>query len=93
MAELANSLSGKSYTIRLYGSIGVSGSDSLSTTRAEKVKAELIAQGVPASNITIDPSKSLDDMAGTDTVSQQTARVVVMRLDPTCTDTGTGSNK
>ncbi len=82
----------KTYTVRLYGSVGTDASDSdFANKRAEKIKTDLIAKGVPADKIIVDPPKSVQDTGDTSSISQRSARTVVMKLDPTCAgSTNTG---
>ena len=47
----------KSFTIKLYGGVATSQADKdFANKRAEVVKKELIAKGVPADKIAIDPA-------------------------------------
>lgn len=82
----------KTYIVRLYGSVGTDASDSdFANKRAEKIKTDLIAKGVPGDKIIVDPPKSVQDTGDTSSISQRSARTVVMKLDPTCAgSTNTG---
>jgi len=88
MANLANdpSVKGKQFAIHLYGGVGTSQADSdFANKRAEVVKEDLIAAGVPADKIVIDPPQSATDYeSNPDEVSKGMTRVVVLKFDPTC---------
>lgn len=78
-------ISNKTFLIHLYGSVGTSSADKdFANKRAEKVKTDLIAKGVPADKIILDAPKSVTDMGDTSSVSRGSARNVVMKFDPTC---------
>ncbi len=88
MADLAKdpSVRGKEFTIRLYGGVATSQADKdFANKRAEKVKSELIANGVPADKIVIDPGTSATDYeSNPNDVSKQMNRVVVLKFVSTC---------
>ena len=94
LESLANdpSVKSKEFKIRLYGSVGTDASDSdFANKRAEKIKTDLIAKGVPGDKIIVDPPKSVQDTGDTSSISQRSARTVVITFDPTCTgSTNTG---
>lgn len=95
MVNLANdpSVKSKTFTIRIYGSVGTSQADKdFANKRAEVVKKDLIAGGVPESKIMIDPAQSATDYDNNpNNVSKGMSRVVVLKFDPTCAgSTNTG---
>lgn len=94
IANLANdpAVKGKQFTIRLYGGVGTSQADKdFANQRAEKVKADLVAAGVPADQIAIDPAQSATDYnSNPNAVEKGMTRVVVIKFDPTCSSAANG---
>lgn len=89
VADLAKSVSGKEFTIRLEGSVATTSAADLdfATQRAEKIKAELVKLGVPASKISVEKPINIDaisEPARRDEVTKQAARGVNIKFDPTC---------
>lgn len=96
IANLANdpAVKGKKFMVMLYGSVGTSQADAdFGQKRAEVIKKDLVAAGVPADKIAYESAGSVDDMMSSDQtpdrVDKSMARVVVLKFDPTCSG---GSN-
>ena len=90
IAAIVSSNSGKGYTIRLNGSVATTAASDkdFANQRAEKVKKDLVAKGVAASNVIIDAPQNADSMGGaTNEVVKQMARSVVIKFIPGCTTT------
>ncbi len=89
--------SAKTYAIHLKGSVGTTKQSDLefANQRAQKMKDALVAQGVPAAKIVIDAPGSVGDFSsGNNATDNQTARVVVIKIDATCSGaTNTGGNR
>lgn len=92
IAKLANdpSVKGKQFTVRLYGGVATSQADKdFANQRAEKVKSELVAAGVPAEKIVIDPASSATDYdSDPNAIDKQMSRVVVIKFVSTCPSSG-----
>ncbi|MCA9342746.1 hypothetical protein KC950_01885 [Candidatus Saccharibacteria bacterium] len=87
---LAKSVEGKQYTIRLQGSVATTAAADLefSNQRADKIKAALVAKGVPESKIVVEEPSNVSDISDPSRVDETTkamARNVVLKFDPTCT--------
>lgn len=90
ITELSKNVQGKTYTVRLEGSVATTSAADLefATKRANKVKDQLIAGGVPESKIVIDEPNNVSDISDSSRVNEVTkeaARNVVIKFDPTCT--------
>ncbi len=92
VADLANdpAVKGKLYTVKLSGGVATSQSDKdFAIQRAEVVKSELVAKGVPSDNIVIDSTMSATDYENSpNELSKQASRVVVLRFISTCNTSG-----
>lgn len=89
IVDLAKSVSGKTYTVRLEGSVATTAPADLdfAKKRANKVKDQLVAGGVPASKIVIEEPNNITDISDpsrVDEVTKEAARNVVLKFDPTC---------
>ncbi len=88
IAKIATDNPGKDYTISLKGSVATtSQSDKdFSNKRAQKVKDQLVANGISANKITIVAPGNVNDlgMDPNDPVAQRTARAVVISFAPAC---------
>lgn len=85
-AAFGKQYSDKSFTINLRGSVGTTKQADLdfARQRSEKIKNMLIAGGVPANKIVIENPGSVGDYGTNNSVNQQTARNVVIKIIPSC---------
>ena len=94
--NLANdpSVKGKSFVVHIYGGVGTTQADKdFANKRAEVVKKDLIAGGVPADKITIDSAQSATDYESSpDAVSRGASRVVVLKFVSTCSNSNPSSS-
>lgn len=92
VAQIVTTNPGKQYKISLQGSVATTNTadKDFANTRANKVKAALVAKGVAASNITIqDPSNVADMGSDSDNATlKEMARNVVISFAPACSTTG-----
>lgn len=86
----------KQFMIRLKGSVGTSQADAdFANKRSEKVKADLIALGVPVDKIMIDAPGSVTDYGNSSpsTIDKEVFRAVVIKFDPSCDAPAVGSGR
>lgn len=98
LANLAGEVSGKTYVIRLQGSVATTSQTDLdfANKRAEKVKSDLITKGVPVSNIQIGQPSNVSDISGdpsqANDVTKSQSRNVIVKFDPTCSGSSSSSS-
>ena len=85
-ASFGKQYSDKSFTISLRGSVGTTKQSDIdfARQRSEKIKAMLVAGGVPESKIVIEAPGSVGDYGNSNDVNKQTARNVVLKINSTC---------
>jgi outer membrane protein OmpA-like peptidoglycan-associated protein len=92
VAQIVTSNPGKGYKISLQGSVATTNAadKDFANSRANKVKAALVAKGVAASNITILDPSNVADMGGdnNNATLKEMARNVVIKFAPACSTNG-----